>query len=215
MRCAAKRRNGQQCGAYAVKGATVCRMHGGSAPQVRAAAMNRSARAQAHLEAERMVARSGVDVDPIEHLLDSLHLAATLVSVWGQMVARLDSRGADQTWERDGIRGELGYERDPDIGDGLSVRSKDALLALNSKGQAAVHPYVVEYHAAIERRGRLAKLCIDAGVAQRQIEIVESQAKLIAQVLRGVLTELGVVDRPEVPEVVRRHLTLVSAQRAA
>jgi hypothetical protein len=177
--------------------------------------MNRSARAQAHLEAERMVARSGVDADPIEHLLDSLHLAATLVSVWGQMVAKLDSRGADQTWERDGIRGELGYERDPDLARRPLRPLKGRAARPELEGPGAVHPYVVEYHAAIERRGKLAKLCIDAGVAQRQIEIVESQAKLIAQVLRGVLTELGVVDRPEVPEVVRRHLTLVSAQRAA
>lgn len=34
-RCTARRRDGQQCGAKAVLGATVCRVHGGSAPQVR------------------------------------------------------------------------------------------------------------------------------------------------------------------------------------
>lgn len=39
--CTAKRRNGSQCLNYAIKGATVCRMHGGSAPQVRRAAQVR------------------------------------------------------------------------------------------------------------------------------------------------------------------------------
>ncbi len=41
MRCSATRRDGTPCQAPAVKGATVCRMHGGSAPQVRAAARRR------------------------------------------------------------------------------------------------------------------------------------------------------------------------------
>lgn len=39
--CTANRRNGEKCLNYAIKGATVCRMHGGSAPQVRAAAQVR------------------------------------------------------------------------------------------------------------------------------------------------------------------------------
>lgn len=34
-RCSAHRRDGEQCGAKAIKGGTVCRVHGGSAPQVR------------------------------------------------------------------------------------------------------------------------------------------------------------------------------------
>jgi hypothetical protein len=39
--CKARRRNGQPCGNRPINGAVVCRMHGGSAPQVRAAAQVR------------------------------------------------------------------------------------------------------------------------------------------------------------------------------
>jgi hypothetical protein len=39
--CRARRSNGTPCGAYAVHGAVVCRMHGGAAPQVKAAARER------------------------------------------------------------------------------------------------------------------------------------------------------------------------------
>ena len=39
--CTAKRRDGTQCTNFAINGAKVCRMHGGSAPQVRAAAQVR------------------------------------------------------------------------------------------------------------------------------------------------------------------------------
>lgn len=41
MQCTAHRRDGAQCGSDAMKGTNVCRMHGGSAPQVRAAAQRR------------------------------------------------------------------------------------------------------------------------------------------------------------------------------
>lgn len=38
MRCVATRRNGEQCGSRPIRGGTVCRMHGGGAPQVKAKA---------------------------------------------------------------------------------------------------------------------------------------------------------------------------------
>lgn len=38
MRCTAKNHDQTPCGAYAIRGAAVCRMHGGAAPQVRKAA---------------------------------------------------------------------------------------------------------------------------------------------------------------------------------
>lgn len=41
MRCKAHRRNGEQCRSHPIRGAVVCRMHGGSAPQVRAKAQER------------------------------------------------------------------------------------------------------------------------------------------------------------------------------
>ena len=41
MTCKAHRRNGLPCKGSAIRGATVCRLHGGSAPQVRDAARRR------------------------------------------------------------------------------------------------------------------------------------------------------------------------------
>ena len=50
---------------------------------------------------------------------------------------------------------------------------------------------------------------IRAGVAERQVKIAEEQGRLIAEVIRGVLDDLGVSDRPDVGKLVRRHLELV------
>jgi len=41
MKCSAKRTDGNPCKAPAIRGATVCRVHGGSAPQVKKAAARR------------------------------------------------------------------------------------------------------------------------------------------------------------------------------
>jgi hypothetical protein len=41
VRCTARKRNGEPCRAMAARGAHVCRVHGGSAPQVKAAAKRR------------------------------------------------------------------------------------------------------------------------------------------------------------------------------
>jgi hypothetical protein len=177
-KCTAKsKQTGKRCGQYPVPGAKVCRFHGGKAPQVKQAAEIRAAKQQAHAAAERMVALAGVDADPIEHLLESLHRAAQLVQVWGSMVAALDA--AAEAEGRD-IRGSLGYTEidDPDDRDELAVVSLDRIVTLNRHGEAQIHPFVEEYDKWVERRAKFAKLCIDAGVAERQVELAEQQVEI-------------------------------------
>lgn len=217
-RCTATARStGKQCGRKAMAGATVCDMHGGKAPQVRRAAETRAARVDAEAQAQRMVARAGVDADPIEHLLESLHRAAALVEVWGEMVSKIDQEAEEDAAEAGGIRGELGYEEDTDEDSPyeLRVRSRDRLLALDRHGQATVHPYMREYEAALERRAKFAKLCADAGVAERRVEIAEQQGQMMARAVVAILDELGVDRTPEVNRTVGRHLRLLSGGEAA
>ncbi len=59
-----------------------------------------------------------------------------------------------------------------------------------------------------ERRHLVAvcKAAIAAGIAERQVKLAEQQGALIAQVIRGVLEDLGVADNPDVPKIVRRRL---------
>jgi hypothetical protein len=184
-----------------------CRKHGGNTRNHRRAAK----REEAEGEAQRMVALAGVDQDPIEHLLESLHLAACLVRVWGEMVAELDQAQRDDP-KAELVRGGLGYTEDTDSKSPyeLEVISRDRLLALNRHGEAGVHPFVTEYENALDRRAKFAKLCIDAGVAERQVQLAEKQGAMLALAIKGILADLGVADRPEVPGVVRRHLTLVA-----
>lgn len=64
-------------------------------------------------------------------------------------------------------------------------------------------------------RGHLVRACkmaIDAGIAERQVRLAESQGELLAQVIHGILKDLGVDRKPETPEIVRRHLRLAASQ---
>ena len=58
------RTTGEQCRNPAMNGATVCRMHGGAAPQVRARAQRRQQDALAALILARGVRRGEIDLDP-------------------------------------------------------------------------------------------------------------------------------------------------------
>lgn len=63
--CEARRKSGGPCKNYAVRGANVCRMHGGGAPQVRRAAKLRAA-------ASRVMPDGPAHIDPADALEDAL-----------------------------------------------------------------------------------------------------------------------------------------------
>lgn len=216
IRCSRSRKAGGACRGLAVKGTEppVCRMHGGGAPQVKKAARERLVKADALARAQRMVQRAGVDVDPIEHLLDSLHLSAQLVFVWGTMVAAIDDKAEEEADDRDHLRGELGYETvesEKGFTDTV-VTPRDRLMAVDSRGETRVHPYVEEYQRAVERRARFAKMCIDAGIAERQLRIVEQQVQMVQKAFEATLDKLDLdpAQRQEARREYGRHLRLVS-----
>lgn len=57
----------------------------------------------------------------------------------------------------------------------------------------------------------LGKLAADAGVAERRLRMEEALAAELRDAIRGILSELGVLDHPRAPEVVRRHLLPLEA----
>lgn len=69
-RCTARRHDGQPCRRYAARGATVCRVHGGAAPQVQAAARRRLQQATDALAARLL----GIALD--EGTSEAVRLAA-------------------------------------------------------------------------------------------------------------------------------------------
>lgn len=79
VRCSAKRTDGQPCKAWAIHGGTVCRAHGGSAPQVRAKAEQTYRRRLALAEIERLYGPPG-EVDPGEVIARELTRSEALIA---------------------------------------------------------------------------------------------------------------------------------------
>jgi hypothetical protein len=74
-------RKGQPCGKWALKGATVCRTHGGGAPQVQAAAKARL------VEKDITQALGKLDVRPVHDPLTALAELAGEITAWKELAA--------------------------------------------------------------------------------------------------------------------------------
>lgn len=196
MHCGRKTRSGKPCKNRPVTGATVCRMHGGSAPQVRKAALVRATVD----EARRMAARAGVDVHPVDHLLDCLHTAAQQEAVWAHMVADLDDAAEVDLDDPDAagkLRGrhewavrETGTTKDGEPRYGM-VLETDRLMVANREGTAQLHPFVLAHERALERKAKFAKMCLDAGIDERRQRIAELDARRGVEAFEGALDDAG------------------------
>lgn len=92
MQCSAKsKRTGKPCGSHAIRGTTVCRMHGGSSPQVRAVAARRLA------EEDALAQLAQMEIVPVADPLEELALLAGEALAWKQLlrdrVSQLTSLG--------------------------------------------------------------------------------------------------------------------------
>lgn len=85
--CTATNRAGTRCGRAAIAGGTVCHVHGGAAPQVRARARQRVVQAGA----AKLVAEWGgrVDIDPAQALVGLVQAKAREVGYWDAVVSNL------------------------------------------------------------------------------------------------------------------------------
>lgn len=87
-KCRGTRTDGEPCTRWAIIGGDVCPKHGAGAPQVKAAAARRLARAQAEDELRRF--GQPVDMEPTEGLLSMVRVAAGMVAALSGWVVQSD-----------------------------------------------------------------------------------------------------------------------------
>lgn len=164
-------------------------MHGGKAPQALMAAETRQQLERARQE----IVRLGIPLesDPLDVLLNQVYEAAGNVAFLRRKVQELDC---------------LWYS----FKSGATKDGEDWIEIVEVKP----HVLVQLYNAERDRLTRMAKLCLEAGVAERQVHLAEKQGALIADVIRRLLEDpelgLNAKQRQKGLAVASRHLRLVT-----
>lgn len=192
--CQARRSNGEQCQGWAMRGQNVCRSHGGSSPQARAAAGRRIAAA----EWAGSFGAPAEGADPTETVLDEIRWAAGHVGWLRERVQETDPKAL--VW---------GVESEVDKGSG-------EFPGVDTTRAAKANAWVRLYGEERDRLIRMCKIAHDMGIAERHVELAERVGGLMADLLRGVLADLDLTEEQQelASAAVPRHLRLVARELA-
>lgn len=187
-KCTATNRRGEPCQNRAITGGTVCRVHGGSSPKVRALAAVRA-------EVSKWTLGDATD-DPGETLLRLLTQSRIRAQQYASLI-EAKTEGLDGSIES--ILVGDSYTTTPD---GEVVKTGEYIRAL------------IQLEAdERDRCANFARLALAAGLAERTVRVAERQGQQIAQLLTAVIGDdelaLSPQQKQAMPNALRRHLSLV------
>ncbi|EOD66895.1 hypothetical protein [Amycolatopsis vancoresmycina] len=222
---------GQPCKNSAIRGGTVCTVHGGRAPQV-------AAKAAVRAELENW-GLGDTNVDPGEVLLKLVSQSAARAERYARLLE--EAYDAAERLKTAHEAELLLVEDEPDGWDDEERPERAATQAARADlrrifsvgGVAALvgHTYDSSKDGGIyatgeqirgladleakerDRCANFAAKAVAAGLATRQVELAERQGALVAQLVLAVFDELGLTDeqREAAPDVLERHLRLVAS----
>lgn len=199
--CGAKTRKGTPCEQRAGHGTNHagegrCSKHGGSSPKAEVAGQVLLARREA------AVMGIALDIEPHNAILECIRIAAGEVQYSSEQIAKLDPSEAVApvvTKTDRPLKEEKGAES-------TFIRAEEIETA-----SPQLHIWIQVRRQAMDKLVQYSATAIKAKIEERRIELAEQQGQLLAQVIRGILRDLGVADRPEAPQIVRKHLALVAS----
>lgn len=167
-----------------------CKLHGGSLPNHRE-------------NAKRLIAKEGVrafalplNIDPKDALLEELHRTAGIIAFYEYQINELAPKGTIA----DTLTGPVGTEGPTESG------------AIQTPKTEA-HIWIRLHQEEREHYVKIAKVCIDAGIAEREVRIAEAQAAMIAQGIRALLQALNIpLDDPKVRSAIRESMSSITTQ---
>lgn len=165
-------------------GALVCRMHGGSSPQVRRKAEQRKAVDVVRREVIRL--GGSLDIDPLDAMLEQVREAAANVAALRSAVENLDPGiglvSAPEYVVADVVSGfdeEVRHDR---------LTRVEGIYGKDHTGDGAPHVLVTMYGQERDRLVKYAKLCLDAGVDERRIRLAEATGRALAGVVEAAVS---------------------------
>lgn len=200
--------DGTPCRNWPIIGGTVCyQAHGGRRSNVQAAAQQRIERARA----EGAVATFGLarDVDPFVALKEEIARTAGHVQWLQQIISEMEP--IDLVW---GMTSEETTQGDMTLPKGFSQETSSASV----KNEAGLNTWLRLYQ---DERKHLVQVCavaIKCGLAQREVELLESQGKLIADFVRSFIDDPELAFEADMRQLMRqvasRHLRQLSPAAA-
>lgn len=184
------RRDGEQrpCGNYPVHGATVCRFHGGAAPQTKAKAAEREAAAA--MDRVLRFAIGEVDpkwegMSPDEQLLMEVNRSAQAVEWLAAQVGELTVPDPSDTSVFSDV---VGVDEE---GNEIVRVNRFTLYGPDHNDDLGIHPLWKKLDEERDRHARFCKLAIDAGISERIVRLAESQAQQLVGIILAVIDGLG------------------------
>jgi len=175
-RCIGHRNSdGGPCMKWPVRGGPgVCGTHGARAPQVQAKTEQRKALVKVEREAARL--GGSIDANPIDVLLEQVREAAANVEVLREWISehlQVGVGGESSIVEAQRvIEGEYGATVVP----------------------ATAHIMVTLYNQERDRLVKYARLCLDAGVEERRVQLAELQGRRLSEVVKAAVEALNPSD---------------------
>lgn len=196
-RCGAERKHGGTCALPAGSGTSHlgfgnCRFHCGATPD--------GVRYAARVEARHMAVE--LDMEPHDALLWCIRITAGEVAYSTRRISQLeeDALLVREEREREWTGGEHGGGAET-----------------TTSSQVSVHVWVEVRAHAVDRLAKFSKMALDAGVAERQVQLVERLGGEAAALIAGLFADLRLTPEQEqrAPEIVRRHLVALEGGRQA
>lgn len=209
---------GERCRAWALKGQTVCRVHGGKAPQALAAGKRRLAEERA-LQLVETYGRP-VETTAADALLQEVQWTAGHVAWLRDRVQEIevqaDADTDDEEEEENDDEEGAAYGRRRDRRSSLVWGVTRQKVGGDDRGttwETAPNIWLRLYQ---QERAHLVKVCseaIRAGIEERKVRMAEQHGALVAQVIRAILADLQLTQEQQerVPEVVPRHLRALAS----
>ena len=148
-------------------GTTVCYSHGGNKPSIRTAGRRRHEAAKAERRVVALIRHIGGEVDPDFDASAQLQRMVWLSSWQERIYAAKVSEELGEDWLT-----EVSY----------GVQGK----------RPEIHPWVKAWEASEERSAKFAKMAIDAGIAERQVQLTEEMAGTMATAIRAVVFDIDI-----------------------
>lgn len=199
--CGARKKNGKPCEAEAGKGTDhlgfgPCKHHGGMTPAHQKAAAKMMARHHA------VVMGAPVDIDPFAALLWTVRIAAGEVAYCNTMVATI--------MQSDAVARPVTIKRRP-LSEGKDGEDPHTYVEEVTEHSPQLHLWIQTRRDALDRLAKFSKLAVDAGVAERQIQLAERYGEMIGRAIGNILDGLKLTkgQQQRAPELVRTHLAAI------